>query len=936
MRAPPAQRKCPVHCNSLWSLWYGLLTLALQAYVVYKCVARFLTYISLPWPEDKQPYLELNLYVGLVGAGVVLLPFFFISFMFKIGNLSNDGYKLGYNLSTCSMDPPSVLARSGGLIRNAWHHGGPTSSFIHLVSSFCFLLPRIIIEAKLIEVGFLSRDSIWKTDLEWLAPNNDRLVVLSFFSSSSTSQLSAESITAASVNHPADQIRKFLESETAWHPCSAEYLNYALALIVFAVRYPSVFWKTNKGIAFLFSVQLIGNGLQNLVSFSAMSIMYKVHVIGPQNVLHKYEPFLLNTPISMLLYLLACIIVTASSAVIYMYGYQKFMAFIQNEKEKQTIVLAEGKTTLWMYFPHTAAMCTLIALAVCNGPLLYDFTIIYKGSLDGTVLVFVITTVLHLFLWIVTWLFLTVKMTWKFKLRVTVGRAAVHNAKSIKLVNDIDLHHTPVDKENAPMLIVGFGKTFTIHDQGPKKLIMKTLARAAMETDQELEEEETYWLRGETPNGKVCGPSQTATMRVHASPSLNKRADGEVDCRAGQSPVKLPLGQSSPQTNTVQDTDDRIPKDSIYGTIRLKRKETNNQVEGSLQQLSRTEEDVDSLPPPPTDDGFEDARQPLLTAPKPAPRKGHSQDVLDARSNRSFDSGLPDSSSTTSSTSPPGQHTQQYAENEVQQHRKSTSLDNVNLQSENKPQWKSFSLQRGLAPPTEDEAAHSEQLVAMKPNLITSTRAGADKVVVEQEDPYGRCTNMRLTSFTEGTSIPRDPRLIDLSQSAASTGNLGAPPAPSLPNGTSHVTTQHQYMSNFNTLPAHMTTPHPQPSPQLAHHPNHTLPARVGGDSSPRNLHFPNHQPSGRHFKPFDHRKINPMAEIQENPYEQQANAGYAYGPPENGVDTTYVVFNNQHIPHMPSELRHTNYGTKSQLVHPQVLQHRDSVNYSMASSDSG
>ena len=65
----------------------------------------------------------------------------------------------------------------------------------------------------------------------------------------------------------------------------------------------------------------------------------------------------------------------------------------------------------------------------------------WQGSLDGTVLVFVIATVLHLFLWICTWLFLTVKMAWKFKLRVTVGRAAVHNAKSIKLVNDIDLHH---------------------------------------------------------------------------------------------------------------------------------------------------------------------------------------------------------------------------------------------------------------------------------------------------------------------------------------------------------------------------------------------------------------------------------------------------------------------------------------------------------------
>ena len=33
-------------------------------------------------------YSELNLYVGLVGAAVVLLPFFFISFMFKIGKFA--------------------------------------------------------------------------------------------------------------------------------------------------------------------------------------------------------------------------------------------------------------------------------------------------------------------------------------------------------------------------------------------------------------------------------------------------------------------------------------------------------------------------------------------------------------------------------------------------------------------------------------------------------------------------------------------------------------------------------------------------------------------------------------------------------------------------------------------------------------------------------
>ena len=38
-----------------------------------------------------------------------------------------------------------------------------------------------------------------------------------------------------------------------------------------------------------------------------------------------------------------------------------------------------------------------------------------------------------------------------------------------------------------------------------------------------------------------------------------------------------------------------------------------------------------------------------------------------------------------------------------------------------------------------------------------------------------------------------------------------------------------------------------------------TLPARVVANG-----------PTGRHFKPFDHRRMNPMAEIQEDPYASQ------------------------------------------------------------------
>lgn len=75
-------------------------------------------------------------------------------------------------------------------------------------------------------------------------------------------------------------------------------------------------------------------------------------------------------------------------------------------------------------------------------------------------------------------------------MRVTVGRAAVKNAPSIKLLNDVDLDNDCRENEDdEAMLIVAFGKSFTVRDQAPKKLIMNTLARAAIERDREMEDE---------------------------------------------------------------------------------------------------------------------------------------------------------------------------------------------------------------------------------------------------------------------------------------------------------------------------------------------------------------------------------------------------------------------------------------------------------------
>lgn len=85
-------------------------------------------------------------------------------------------------------------------------------------------------------------------------------------------------------------------------------------------------------------------------------------------------------------------------------------------------------------------------------------------------------------------------------------------------------------------------------------------------------------------------------FRVHASPSLNKRNDGN-DSVTSQSPRRVNPGHTSPQTSTVQDTDDRIPKDSIYGTIRTKGK-TRPITEGeSLQALNTVHQHIISGKP---------------------------------------------------------------------------------------------------------------------------------------------------------------------------------------------------------------------------------------------------------------------------------------------------------------------------------------------------
>lgn len=213
----------PYTLNSLWSVWYGTVAIAFQVrpacranrhlaslpvvaaalysksqlrqpaskglnahflsikvYIIAKSVQRFTSYLSLQWPNGEPPYRELNAYVILTGIGVVILPFFVVATMMKIGNYPNDGRKLGKakrSKSGSSNDASKecVYENIGGLTgpsacrasavpkkrfrlwRLIWRHSIPTGALLHALAALCFLVPRILMEAQLISFGFLPK-----------------------------------------------------------------------------------------------------------------------------------------------------------------------------------------------------------------------------------------------------------------------------------------------------------------------------------------------------------------------------------------------------------------------------------------------------------------------------------------------------------------------------------------------------------------------------------------------------------------------------------------------------------------------------------------------------------------------------------------------------------------------------------------------------------
>lgn len=187
-------------------------------------------------------------------------------------------------------------------------------------------------------------------------------------------------------------------------------------------------------------------------------------------------------------------------------------------------MLKEGNTSRWIYFTHCAALFLLIAIGVCSAPLFYDYTIVYRGSLNSTMLFCIVGGILHLFLWIVLWLFLTIKQNWDFKLRITVsqafmgvkislfvflpnqiGNASVKQSNSIKLAAEV-FHGKKHDNFEQPLLVASNGYVYSVNENNLKcdivDILHKDLSKSNTRSADTLSSDDNsdnqiYWLKSE-------------------------------------------------------------------------------------------------------------------------------------------------------------------------------------------------------------------------------------------------------------------------------------------------------------------------------------------------------------------------------------------------------------------------------------------------------
>uniref|UniRef100_A0A0N4ZW89 Nucleoporin NDC1 n=1 Tax=Parastrongyloides trichosuri TaxID=131310 RepID=A0A0N4ZW89_PARTI len=460
--------KFKIRLNSLSSIWYTFGVLLLQIYLLYLGFERYRLYLDVKWPQHQYPKLWLTTYMILYSSCIPLSMLFFIVGFFKSGNLTGDREQLGaITINVCEKSDntfQSCCCNIFHFIRKIYRNFLPFPQLLHLSMAFCQLIAQQIMLAQMYRFGFANTSDIIHTEFDFIYKRSNQLALNLPVGDT---RLQGFRITSEELSFfPISPNLLPILMHTKLFGIPLEFVNLIIALLALGQRYPKLFWKTNEPFALIFSFFMIIHATAITYGYFSFSILYRIQETNRYNI----RPLTIGLPISssrnlifyhpvslIFLFVFDLKIMLLAPVALHLYGLSKYRISLLTIKEKISLLhnklstsingngyyntnnqdsptYQDPNTTLCCdgYGPHMLAILVLVLTAISQCPTIYALMILHQYENKTILLHCIIVRVAYLFIWIILWLFLTLKKNWQFNVTHPVNEIInLQNAQKI-------------------------------------------------------------------------------------------------------------------------------------------------------------------------------------------------------------------------------------------------------------------------------------------------------------------------------------------------------------------------------------------------------------------------------------------------------------------------------------------------------------------------
>ncbi|CAD5220303.1 unnamed protein product [Bursaphelenchus xylophilus] len=433
-----------IRLNSLSTIWYTILMLLLQSYLLYLAIHRYRLYTEIKWPNNEYPRAWLTVYISLCGACIPLMVLMGLFGIFKTGNLAGDNKKLRWT------EKDDKRKREKGCflfsaIRSSWIHAPPLPQTLHVLTAIVQLVAQQIMLAQLYRFGFINSGDLLNTELDFLYQRSRQLATNLPMGDTRLQgfRITSDELTGSPL---APRLLPILMHARLFG-IPLEFVNLFIALIVYAAVYPSVFWKLNKWFSFWFSLQLIVHSADIIYTYLGFSILYRIQEtntysrrpIGIGQHLAVASQLAIYLPTVILgTFVGTIILMMIAPVIVYAYGYNKYYTTVKAKYEADAPISKQNAPNVGLlddfdggrqkdsytlpslccdgYGPHVTAIFLLVFLVIIKAPTIYALLLLYQHDEKPFLLSTLIVEITYLFSWILLWLLFTCKREWKFNL----------------------------------------------------------------------------------------------------------------------------------------------------------------------------------------------------------------------------------------------------------------------------------------------------------------------------------------------------------------------------------------------------------------------------------------------------------------------------------------------------------------------------------------